>query len=734
MDSIIDTSTNIDTNDNWKDRGNEEFAYVDVPTPPIPEDVPDELKVHSNFVLWRYELRDGELTKVPLTVGNYQASHSNSETWTTFDKATNYAKANRRGIGFVFSEDDPYAGIDLDNCRNPRTGRIQPWAQKIIDGMNSYTEVSPSSTGVKIFVQAALPPRQDGSTGRKRTDYYGGAIEMYDRNRFFTLTGEHLPGTPRTIEDAQDAVQRLIDSVMPADTSKAVAGDSTGLSDDEVLRLLSTAKNSDRFHTLYSGDTSQNGYDESSADLALCNLFAFYTGNDPEQIDRLMRQSGLYRDKWERNDYRNWTITKALADLDEFYTPKNNSRLVGAWNRTGADSPQMGGFGRRSNMAKIIQDGIEPVPEDIPGEILTGKTHAIFGQSGGGKTFYALRVVVRMLKDGKSVLYLDAENGEGMIAERLVLMGVDVKDLDRLHYYQWPNLGTDSERVGFYHAVLEDVQPDLIVFDSFINYLVADGKEENSNTEVEAWCQAVLGHARGLKITSIILDHIPKGGSSQRGAARKRDFADVQWYLKTPRDFDRETVGKITLKREKAREGVLPEEVSFKVGGTPFVFEKEVDASTVDELPQNTRQTYYVLYHTPGRKAFRQDWQKATLDTLKMGKRTFDNHVAVLERDGWVKSTTDKSTRKKVFWIEGAEGAMSTQQVDNDEGAGVCNEGATQNPDQNVHSQGCNEGANLNSDHSILSSQGVQNRTLVDLHPCVDAQDDEDRGYIEEEF
>ena len=84
------------------------------------------------------------------------------------------------GIGFVFAESDPYTGIDIDDCRDPQTGNIGAWAQELIDKLDSYTEVSPSGTGVKIIVTASLP----GSVRRRNK------VEMYSDKRYFTITGE----------------------------------------------------------------------------------------------------------------------------------------------------------------------------------------------------------------------------------------------------------------------------------------------------------------------------------------------------------------------------------------------------------------------------------------------------------------------------------------------------------------------------------------------------------------
>src|SRR5256885_15494123 len=90
----------------------------------------------------------------------------------------------------VFSESDPFTGTDLDNCV-AKDGTIAPWAKEIITSLSSYTEYSPSKLGVHILTRATL-----SGTGKKV-----GSIEQYAQGRFFTLTTDHVPGTPTTIED-----------------------------------------------------------------------------------------------------------------------------------------------------------------------------------------------------------------------------------------------------------------------------------------------------------------------------------------------------------------------------------------------------------------------------------------------------------------------------------------------------------------------------------------------------
>jgi putative DNA primase/helicase len=125
------------------------------------------------WLCWRIEERDGKPTKVPYSpLTGEKASTTNPENWASYSEAVEaYREHGYDGIGVVFSEDDPFCGVDLDGCLNPETGEIEGWAQEIIEDLDSYTEVSPSGRGVHVLIRGELPP------GRNRK----GRIEMYDR-------------------------------------------------------------------------------------------------------------------------------------------------------------------------------------------------------------------------------------------------------------------------------------------------------------------------------------------------------------------------------------------------------------------------------------------------------------------------------------------------------------------------------------------------------------------------
>ena len=147
--------------------------------------IPQELKDHHQWVVWKWENRNGKATKPPYDAKTGQrASHSNPSTWGTLEEAVKGLERGFDGIGFVFSGDDSFCGIDIDDCRDPKSGEVTNWVAKIVDGFDSYTEVSPSKTGLKIFIKGQL------SGGGIKTKH----VEVYDRLRYFTVTGKIYGG------------------------------------------------------------------------------------------------------------------------------------------------------------------------------------------------------------------------------------------------------------------------------------------------------------------------------------------------------------------------------------------------------------------------------------------------------------------------------------------------------------------------------------------------------------
>lgn len=234
------------------------------------------------------------------------------------------------GLGFVFVRDDMIAGVDLDKCRNPETDEIEEWATEIVERLDSYTTISTSGTGLHVYLFGIVP---DG--GNRKGD-----VEMYDKDRFFAFTGDHLDGTPKTIETRPEQLKEIHRKYIQDDdktdqNGAAIESEPLDLSDEELIEKAKNAKNGDFFTDLWEGRwekhkgrwVKKKGQDasQSEADLALCSLLAFWTRCDHTWIDRLFRKSGLYRKKWDRSDYRNNTIKKAISGVSDVYEPGERS-------------------------------------------------------------------------------------------------------------------------------------------------------------------------------------------------------------------------------------------------------------------------------------------------------------------------------------------------------------------------------------------------------------------------
>lgn len=303
---------------------------TDYELPPA-DALPAAMVTRSQWLCWRAEDRDGKQTKVPIdpTSGRY-ASTTDPETWTDFATARDYPELEDIGLGFVFTDDDPLVGVDLDDCRNPDTGTLTDWAEDIVNRLDSFTEVSPSGTGVHVIVKGRLPE------GRNRH----GDVELYETARFFTVTGDRLESTPKTVAAREDALSAVhatylspTESQERSNTAAETGTDRDGsqpqrggndLGDDELLEKARRAANGEKFERLYRGNTA--GYEsQSEADMALCSLLAFWTGGDSQQMDRLFRASGLMREKWDEAHfsdgatYGERTIERAIAGTAEFY-------------------------------------------------------------------------------------------------------------------------------------------------------------------------------------------------------------------------------------------------------------------------------------------------------------------------------------------------------------------------------------------------------------------------------
>ena len=167
------------------------------PQPPAPnaDAIPSKLKERHQYVLWKYVLRNRIWTKIPYQT-RYPllgAKADDPSTWAPFKETyVVYFRGGFDGIGYEFSADDPYFGVDFDNCL--RDGKLLEWVIPFVDSLKgAYGEISPSGNGIKFYATGKLP----GESGTRRSGMGPdgiGAIELYDHGRYFAMTGDVYGG------------------------------------------------------------------------------------------------------------------------------------------------------------------------------------------------------------------------------------------------------------------------------------------------------------------------------------------------------------------------------------------------------------------------------------------------------------------------------------------------------------------------------------------------------------
>jgi hypothetical protein len=343
------------------------------PHPLVVENIPAELRPLKLWGLWRYDRRDGEWTKPPVDPATMRVGDKLKITGKyTLDEVL-AARASGRGeadgvcvclpVELPAEQDVPVlCVIDQDDCRDPETGEIAEWARAIIDRFNSYTEVSPSGTGVKVFLLARKPGL------RCKT----GNVEVYNVKKMLTVTGLRLDGCPVTVEQRQDVLTAFYNETFPPDAVKLGGVEPPPppeLADVELLAVAFAAKNGAKVKALFFGDTSAYP-SHSEADLALCSHLAFYFVN-PEGIDRAFQQSALMRRKWLRDDYRKMTIGRALEGRTEFYDPTRRRRKVTVTFTTAGGAPTGEGGKGVGGGRSTPPEGGRAASRDLP-EIVIG--------------------------------------------------------------------------------------------------------------------------------------------------------------------------------------------------------------------------------------------------------------------------------------------------------------------------------------------------------------------------
>ena len=287
---------------------------------------PAELRALPNWVCWKYgkPRKDGKRPKMPINPHTGRAAKVNSaQTWGGFNDALK-AAGRFDGIGFVFSELAQCTGLDFDNKAGPEIKNFdeipRDWKDILLE-MESYTELSPSKTGLHVIIKGTL---LDGMKHKYKLQT--GELEVYESGRFFTVTANPLLafGGDVMFPALHERGVALPQILAPRNESNRIDTVAGGVLD--VSELLRRARNDHKFLALWHGDKA--AYQSASeADLSLCFRLVFYCQHDAAAVESFFKQSGLYReDKWaqhvgEGETYGERTVRKALEFQKEDYRP-----------------------------------------------------------------------------------------------------------------------------------------------------------------------------------------------------------------------------------------------------------------------------------------------------------------------------------------------------------------------------------------------------------------------------
>jgi len=345
--------------------------------------IPPELRDADRWIVWRWN-REGDRWRKPphdpsKPRGKQFIDPFDPQCWLSLDAARRLDHRGGDGIGFSLGHEG-YAdlvGVDFDHCLDEQGNIIDPNVKRWVEALDSYTERTPSGDGLRVWVKGIIP-----AAGRRKDE---AGIEVYARDRYFTVTGRRLDGTPTGIHGRQKALDALWDELFgdagpkPKTRPNGKPNGHAGLSDDELIDKARHATDGDKFKALFdAGDTSGYGGDDSAADLALLSQLAFWFNRDAERMETIFDRSALgQRDKWRnRPDYRKRTITKAIAGCHATYTAGRNGHANG---HASTSKPRSNGAGSGSEIPPS-NNGHHRADNDRPAIEITHELHIVVEQ------------------------------------------------------------------------------------------------------------------------------------------------------------------------------------------------------------------------------------------------------------------------------------------------------------------------------------------------------------------
>lgn len=543
--------------------------------------VPDELKQLPQWVLWETRLRDGEKTKVPVQASGKPAKSNDPGTWSTFDAAcSSAAKRKASGVGFVFSESDAFCGIDFDGCRDPQTGKVADWARQWIVRFASYAEVSPSLTGVKVFIRGKSP----FTAGRKRnveaesiTDKTP-AVEVYDRLRYFAVTGKRLQGMPSECRECPDVLAEFCREMFPPEHVPQPARTQRSDVSDRAAKYL------DRLPPAISGQGGHNatfhaacvlvlGFGLSAQD-AYPLLCGFNQRCNPAWSERELwhKLHSAEKQTGERNYLRDalpehWDRVKVPQYIS--HGAKTAAPVVPETPVTDGMTLQEAARKYLSTLASgsnpLIELGIAELDYAVGGGVAPGEVVIIAARPSHGKSAVALQILDNCARNGMPGLIISEEMSTLAIGKRVLQYVSDeaeehwktrqtavTRELDqhfadesRKPVYIAENCRTASRAESTIDWYVKERGVKIIAVD-YAQILGSAGKTPYER--VTATSIALRGIANRLGVTLLVLCQLSRGiesrerfmpkGSDLKESGQLEQDADVIVFLVWPHRID----------------------------------------------------------------------------------------------------------------------------------------------------------------------------------------------------
>lgn len=567
--------------------------------------IPQALREQKRWAPWRavWNAKRQKYDKVPhrADAPNYGISTAKPELWATFDAALAACQGHPNlfaGIGYVMTGPHGVVGTDLDNCVD--RGVIAPWAAEVVAQLASYTEISPSGNGLRILSFGELSA--DWNNHETGIEIYGG-----NEARFLTVTGEHLAGTPDMVCAVPTGVLEGLESRYAKERRKAEVID-LNMPDVVDDLLLPSLANLDLPYSVT--DFLETGTHKGDRSLALFGaaVALYSSGLADDEVFSILAQNEHAMEI--ALDHRRQDHDRALLYLWREHCCKGKARssprpTADEFDDVSGGSPAAYDLSPVKRERFQVQSAAEfahrtPQRWIIKGILPGAGLCVVYGDSGSGKTFFALDVTGAVARGiewrGKKVrqgrvVYVVAE-GAGGFRDRMdayaQFHGIDLASFDIGVIADSPNLMEKADVKDLLLALAAHGKADIIVIDTLAQSM--PGGNENAGEDMGR----VLAHCKALhRVTGALVMLIHHSGKDAargaRGWSGLRAAADVQIEVVRSGD-DRAAV--IDKQKDGGGEG---DEYGFKLQTVTIGEDEDGDAITscvlhhVDATPRSER-------------------------------------------------------------------------------------------------------------------------------------------------